>query len=50
MHELFAAGDYRERTPDPYWRCGDNQPLLITLSAALGVRVNVEYYLLPAYA
>ena len=48
--ELFAAGDYRERAPEPYWRCGNNQPLLITLSAALGVRVNVEYYLLPAYA
>ncbi len=49
-HALAVPGDYRARTPAPYWRCGDNQPLLITLSAALGVRVNVEYYLLPTYA
>jgi hypothetical protein len=47
---LAVAGDHRPRTPNPYWRCGDNQPLTITLSAALGVRVNIEYYLLPAYA
>ena len=50
VHELAIAGDHRERTPNPYWRCGDNQPVTIALSAALGVRVNIEYYLLPAYA
>jgi hypothetical protein len=50
VDELAVAGDYRSRKPEPMWRCGDNQPLTITLSAALGVRVNIEYYKLPAYA
>lgn len=47
--ELFVAGDYRVQTPDA-WRCGNNQPLLVSLSAAKGVTVNVSHYNQPAYA
>lgn len=47
IHEFAGAGDYRAIDPRDLLRCGDNQPVLVNLSAAKGVRINITYYKLP---